>query len=70
MVTVRFQTRIKDGVIQIPRKYRSKLSDDVRVLIQIESKKSQSVNYIDQLMAQPVMVRKFKPLTREQIYAR
>ena len=70
MVTVQFQTKVKNGVIQIPRKYRGKFHDDVRVILRAEGKKISSVNYIDKLMTNPVKVKNFQRLTREQIYAR
>ncbi|MBV6392722.1 MAG: hypothetical protein DYG85_13370 [Chloroflexi bacterium CFX1] len=70
MVTVRFQTKIKDGVIQIPKKYRRGLKDNVRVSIRIEDGRRREENYLDYLMANPVKVGNFQRLTREQIYVR
>jgi hypothetical protein len=70
MVTVQFKTKIKNGVITIPKKYQNKLSESVRVILRVESKKRLSVNYIDLLMANPIKVHNFSLLTREQIYAR
>ena len=70
MVTVQFQTKIKNGVIQVPKKYQGKFNDKVRVILRVEGKKGLSANYLDKLMASPVKVRNFQRLTREQIYAR
>ena len=70
MVTIQFKTKIKDGVIQIPRKYRGKFGDQVQVILRAESKKGGSINYLDQLLANPVKVKNFRRLTREQVYAR
>lgn len=70
MVTVQFKAKIKNGVIQIPRKYQGKFNTNVRVILKVESKKSTASNYLDQLMAHPVKVTNFKSLARDQIYAR
>lgn len=70
MVTVQFKSKIKNGVIEIPRKYKGKLRDNVRVTLKAETPKGKSKNYLDTLLAHPVKVKKFSPMTREQIYAR
>ena len=70
MVTIQFKTKIKNGVIQIPKKYQGRFNDNVRVILRIENKKAASVNYLDKLMANPVKVKNFRRLTREQIYVR
>lgn len=70
MVTVQFRTKIKNGVIQIPKKYQGKFNDNVRVILRVESKKHAATPYLDNLMAHPVKVKNFRHLTREQIYAR
>ncbi len=70
MVTVQFKSRIKNGVIEIPKKYKGKLRDHVRVILKAETPRSRSKNYLDTLLAHPVKVKTFVPLTREQIYAR
>jgi hypothetical protein len=70
MVTVQFKSKIKNGVIEVPKKYRGKLRDNVRVILKTETTKVKSKNYLDQLIAHPVKVKKFSPMTREQIYAR
>jgi hypothetical protein len=70
MVTVQFQTKVKNGIIHIPKKYQGKFNDNVRVILRVENKKTTSANYLDMLMARPVKVKNFQRLTREQIYAR
>jgi hypothetical protein len=70
MVTVQFKSKIKNGVIEVPKKYRGKLRDNVRVILKAETPKGKSRNYLDKLIAHPVKVKKFSPMTREQIYAR
>jgi len=70
MFTVQFETKVKNGVIQIPKKYQGKFSDHVRVILKVEAKKDAANNYLDYLMANPVKVKNSKHLTREQIYVR
>jgi hypothetical protein len=70
MVTVQFQAKVKDGAIQIPRKYQGRFSEHVRVILKAEVKKGSAHNYLDSLMANPVKAKNFKILTRDQIYAR
>jgi len=70
MVTVQFKTKIKNGVIQVPKKYQRKLNDNVRVTLKIENRKSKSKNYLDKLIAHPVKVKNFHPIIREKIYDR
>ena len=70
MVTVQFQAKIKNGVIQVPKKYQGKFNDNVRVVLRVESKKAAPSNYLDVLMAHPVKVKNFQRLTREQVYVR
>lgn len=71
MYAIEFQTTIKNGIIEIPRRYLKNLSNRVRVILLIEETPNKtSVNFIDQLLAHPVRVEGFRPLTREEIYAK
>ena len=70
METVQFKTRIKNGVIEIPKKYQGKFKDSVRVIIVTESPKTKAINYLDELMSHPLKVKGFRPLTREEAHAR
>jgi len=69
MYAIEFQTTVKNGIIEIPREYLSNLTNRVRVILLVEEAKS-AVNFIDELLAHPVRVKGFRPLTREQVYAR
>jgi hypothetical protein len=68
--TEEFQAVIKNGVIEIPRRYLRNLSNRVRVILLIEQTPETTANFIDQLITQSVRVQGFRPLTREEIYAR
>jgi hypothetical protein len=70
MQAIEFQAVIKNGVIEIPRRYLRNLSNRVRVILLIEQTPETTANFIDQLIAQSVRVQGFRPLTRKEIYAR
>lgn len=70
MVTVQFEAKVKNGVIQIPKRYLGKFDDHVRVILKVEARKNAAKNYLDDLMANPVKVKNFSRLTRDQIYVR
>lgn len=70
METVQFRTKIKNGVIQVPDKYKGKFKNGVRVILVAENKKTKAINYLDELMARPRKVKGFRPLTREEAHAR
>jgi hypothetical protein len=70
MENVQFKTRIKNGIIEIPKKYQGKFKDSVRVIIVAESSKAKAANYLEELMAHPLKVKGFHPLTREEAHAR
>ncbi len=69
MSIIEFRATVKNGVIKIPRKYLRNLTTRVRVILFAEQSKS-TKNFIDQLLEHPVRVQGFRPLTREEIYAR
>jgi hypothetical protein len=67
MTAVEFQTSIKDGTIEIPSEYRDQVKGTVRVII-LSTERSRQPNIIDRLLAEPLQVDHFRPLTREEIY--
>lgn len=70
MYAIEFQTTIKNGVIEIPPEYQQNLKQNVRVILLAEDPVQTTKNLIDQLLAQPLQLQDFRPLTREEIYAR
>jgi hypothetical protein len=42
----------------------------VRVILLVEEASKTTMNFIDQLLAHPMRVQGFRPLSREEIYAR
>ncbi len=69
MYAVEFQAKIKNGVIEIPSQYRDKLKKVVKVIVLVESEEKAG-NLIDQLLETPLRVTAFKPLARDEVYAR
>jgi hypothetical protein len=69
MQAVEFQARVKNGVIQVPEKFRSEIRGQVRVIVLAEEK-PEPYDIITELMNNPLQVPDFKPLTREEIYER
>ena len=70
METIQFKTKVKNGVIEIPAKYKGKVKDNVRVIVITDEKKKGKSDIIDELMAHPLKIKGFKPLTREEAHAR
>ena len=69
MYAVEFQAQIKNGTIEIPEVYRSRLKERVRVILLTEEENT-TENLIDQLLQHPIKLAEFKPLAREEIYER
>ncbi len=69
MEAFEFKTKIKDGIIQIPRKYSRKVGSTVKVIILSDLKPKHS-DMIDELLEHPVKIADFKPLSRDAIYER
>ncbi|MEH2250721.1 hypothetical protein [Nostoc sp.] len=65
---VEFQTKIKNGLIQIPYEYKQELSegDDIKVIILVKKKSSKKRDIIDELTENPVKVNAV--FSREEIY--
>jgi len=63
MHALEFFAAVKNGVIEIPREYLKHLTNRVRVILLVEEAKP-AVNFIDELLAHPVRVNGFRPLTR------
>jgi hypothetical protein len=74
MHTIHFQTKIRNGTIEIPREHRQLLQlqgvdDTVRVVI-IMTERQPDTNLIDHLMAHPIAIGDFVPLTRDELHER
>lgn len=76
MYAVEFRAKIKDGVIELPKRLKGTISDTVKVILLKEdvaaapSKSADRQDMIARLMASPLEIRGFHPLKRDEIYAR
>lgn len=75
MYAVEFTAKIKDGIIELPKKFRDKVTDSVKVIILKEatastSEKASRRDIIDNLLAKPLHIKRFKPFKRDEIYER
>jgi hypothetical protein len=69
--TIEFETRIQNGTIHFPRRYRRRLQEQgadnpVRVIIYLPGQEPGS-NYVDWLLTNPIHVENFYPLDRDEI---
>ncbi|MBP1465275.1 hypothetical protein EYB53_006105 [Candidatus Chloroploca sp. M-50] len=69
MVAVEFQTRVKDGTIEVPEQYRDQVYGVVRVII-LRTDEPKKSKIIERLVQHPIQDPTFQPLTRAAIYTR
>jgi len=68
---VEFQAFVKNGMIEVPREYRKRLSQRVRVIVLAEEDRTaQPTTLIDELLLNPIKIEGFTPLTRDEAHAR
>jgi hypothetical protein len=67
MEAIEFRTKIKNGIIQIPKKYKKKIRNSVKVII-ISEQKEFKAGIIDELLENPIQLKDFSPFSREEIY--
>ena len=74
MHAVEFKATIKNGTIEVPKRFRSEISETVKVIIlkdhQAKRKATSSPDVIGALLARPLQVADFTPLTREECHGR
>lgn len=69
MEAIEFKTKIRNGTIQIPKKYTQKVGKTVKVII-LSDHKPKHFDMIDKLLGNPVKIADFKPFSRDEIYDR
>jgi hypothetical protein len=73
MEAIEFKTKIKNGAIQIPERYKQKLSNTVKVILinEQESRRIKNeIDMVDSLLKKPIKSKGFSPLSRAEIYER
>ncbi len=69
MEAYEFKTKIKNGLIQVPKKYTQKVGNAVKVIILSDQKNRQN-DIVDELLNNPVEINNFMPFSRDEIYER
>lgn len=70
MYAIEFQTTVLNGTIQTPHEYVQRIPPRVKVILLAVEERLPTANLIDQLLANPLKIKNFKPLTRAEIYDR
>jgi hypothetical protein len=72
MHAVEFKAIIKNGTIEVPKRYRSEVSETVKVIIlkdhQAKRKPAPSPDAIGALLTAPLQITDFTPLTRDECH--
>ena len=69
MEAIEFKSKIKNGIIRIPEKYKQKTGNTVKVII-ISEKVTRQTDIIDKLLANPIKSKDFSPFLRKETYER
>lgn len=69
MIAIEFQTRLKDGAIEVPAEYRDQLSGTIRVII-LRTEQQRTSKIIERMLQHPIHDPTFTPLRRDDIYNR
>jgi len=69
MYAIEFRARIKDGLIEIPEKFRNRLKDNVKVILltEHETETSPESDIIEELLESPLDLADFRPYKREEV---
>ncbi len=71
MNAVEFRTKIKNGMIVIPEKYKKKvMGNNVKVILLVEDASDADSDIIEELLESPLKLSGFRPFKREEIYDR
>ena len=70
MQAIEFRTKIRNGIIEIPRKYRRKIKASVKVILLEEDTTDTASDIIENLLESPLKLKSFTPFKREEIYDR
>ena len=70
MYAVEFRTKMTDGIIRVPEKYRKKMRCSVKVILLTEDTSDTSSDMIGELLRHPLRLPDFRPFRREEIYDR
>jgi len=75
MFAVEFRTKIKNGIIELPKRFKDSITDTVKVIIMKEESPSKKtgakpeIDMIERLLSAPIEITGFHPMKRDEIYA-
>jgi len=67
MFAIEFQTRVKNGIIEVPAEYQNQINGSVRVIVMTPDR-ARDTGIIARLLDHPIQDDTFVPLTRDEIY--
>jgi len=67
MFAVEFEAKIQDGMIEVPKNLRSKLQNQVRVIV-LSYENGGQHTLIDQLLRSPLIIPEFVAMERNELY--
>jgi len=67
MIAIEFQTRMTNGIIEVPPEYRDQLVGTIRVIVLTQAP-APSHGIIAELLEHPIQDSTFTPLPREELY--
>lgn len=74
MSPIEFQTSVQNGIIRVPQEFQQALQDadtiEVTIHKVIKKRKISGTGIIARLIRNPILVKNFKPLTREEAHER
>lgn len=75
MFAVEFKATVKNGAIEIPKRFCSEISDSVKVIVLMEHRKKrrsdlQAADAVSSLLTHPLHLPGFTPLSREECHER
>jgi hypothetical protein len=70
MQAIEFRTKIQDGCIYIPERYRNRISANVKVILLTEQVMGNDFDFIDEIIKNPIKMNSFTPFKRDAIYER
>ena len=73
MSTIKFQATVKNGLIEIPDQYQQEVEamEVIEVVVKKAEKQNKKISgFLKELIENPIEVKDFKPLTRDEIYDR
>jgi len=69
MRVIKFKTKVRGGIIKIPEKYQKEMQDNKDVVVLLQTEDSEE-DFIDYLLKNPLNLKSFTPMKRDEIYDR